>query len=536
MSLLQKYGLRFSDEIERQFSDYYFDKSINITRIALLLAIGLYVLYAALDTIMLPKSMTIAWIIRFAIQIPIMAVTLVFSYRKIFRNCWQPIVAFNALISGFGIIAMIMLSETGEPGYDHYFSGLILVVMWAFTFSRLTFLYTTSICFSFVAGYALLQIVVNQRFSLGFTSEPASVFINSMVCLSSVYILGQCAAFSIEYYIRNNFRQQLIILEKQSDKISHIDTKVNTIMENLVSSSENINSSAQTVSNDANNLATTFEEITATMEEIFGGIESTAGNSEMQYNAMNNLLGRMEKFTENITNTQVEVQKMHDKSKNILDIATVGDTNINLMSRSMSTIQGSSKEMTNIVEIIKKISDEINLLSLNASIEAARAGEAGRGFAVVAEAISKLADDTSKSLGGIDKLILANQKEITSGIQTAEETVKSQAMIIEGVSDNFNTMLSILEYMNRQLEENKLIYWEADDVRAKSQEIKLSTEEQKLATVEILNSITSLNPLSANNASLSSNLASTSHDLNDNVVELKQMLLKLTAEDENNLA
>ena len=73
----------------------------------------------------------------------------------------------------------------------------------------------------------------------------------------------------------------------------------------------------------------------------------------------------------------------------------------------VSTIQSigeSSKQIADTLSMIKDISDQINLLALNASIEAARAGDAGRGFAVVADEISKLADQTAGSIKAIDSL------------------------------------------------------------------------------------------------------------------------------------
>lgn len=115
-----------------------------------------------------------------------------------------------------------------------------------------------------------------------------------------------------------------------------------------------------------------------------------------------------------------------------------------------------SQQIGQIVEAISSISQQTNLLSLNAAIEAARAGEHGRGFAVVAEEVRKLAAESQESAEQIKERIASIQKdtaEAVDSMQAGTDEVKSGTAAIREVGIQFSDILGMVNGINTQMSE-----------------------------------------------------------------------------------
>ncbi|MEJ5361154.1 MAG: methyl-accepting chemotaxis protein, partial [Spirochaetota bacterium] len=281
----------------------------------------------------------------------------------------------------------------------------------------------------------------------------------------------------------------------------------------LAASSGRMTETSKNFSKNAQNQAAIAEEITATIEEISAGVENVANNAEYQYNDIVQFADQTSTLSELISKMEDKINNALQRTLGIKEHAKSGSRQLDEMNDSIGTISQSSGEMTGIVNIIKEISDQINLLSLNAAIEAARAGDAGRGFAVVADEISKLADRTSSSVKEIETLINANEREIQKGKGNVEQTVATMSGIIQGV-DEINTMVGLLaEFMQQQSQVNAQVMSTSNEVKKRAEEIRNASEEQKNASSEIVKSISGINELTQANASGALVLAESSEDI-----------------------
>lgn len=124
-------------------------------------------------------------------------------------------------------------------------------------------------------------------------------------------------------------------------------------------------------------------------------------------------------------------------------------------SKSMHQLSERSKEIEQIVEVIKSVAEQTNLLAINASIESARAGEYGKGFAVVAEEVRKLAESTHQSTKNIAELTEKIQSEIRDAYQGNQiniNLVKDGFEKSTHTSEQMNLLLDYIQNVQREVQ------------------------------------------------------------------------------------
>ena len=212
--------------------------------------------------------------------------------------------------------------------------------------------------------------------------------------------------------------------------INHLMEKFRNIISNATRSSEGIAdasgalaASSGQVNRSSSAQADAASSVAAVIEEISVSVSETAANAR----TVADIVAKSRSGTAQVLATMAETVK------NVNGIAAL----IRESDANVGRLDERSKKIGGIIQVIKEVADQTNLLALNAAIEAARAGEQGRGFAVVADEVRKLAERTSKATEEIAALIGDIQSHIGETVTGMEQanTQVAESLILVGKTE-----------------------------------------------------------------------------------------------------
>ena len=220
------------------------------------------------------------------------------------------------------------------------------------------------------------------------------------------------------------------------------------------------------------------------MQETQEGVVSQERATDQVATAINQMATTVQEVaghTETASKSTASAKQTAEESRAVVQssvAATQGLASLfNETNDSITLVEKYSKEIGGVLDVIRGISEQTNLLSLNAAIEAARAGEAGRGFAVVADEVRTLAQRTQESTEEIDTMISSLQTRTAQAVSLmgkGNEEVKSVANQAENAE---NSLQQIAHQVGEINELNNIIATSAEQQRVVADEINKNVED-----------------------------------------------------------
>ena len=225
-----------------------------------------------------------------------------------------------------------------------------------------------------------------------------------------------------------SFRGSISTVKDAVDSVSSGSNTIKDMTKGAVDATGQVTGAIENVAQEATKQAGVVDTVSVNVTSL------TSASSEVA-DAVNSSIEHMTDLQSNAVEMRRKMESMSEESENM-------GVNVKEIAKRISETSEDIEKMKGILDSIKSIASETNLLALNASIEAARAGEAGRGFAVVANSIKSLSENTSKELDNIKEIISA----LTEGFDECEKCIET---VVDCNNNSTESTKAVIEQFNQ---------------------------------------------------------------------------------------
>ncbi|WP_431807741.1 methyl-accepting chemotaxis protein [Lysinibacillus sphaericus] len=284
---------------------------------------------------------------------------------------------------------------------------------------------------------------------------------------------------------------------KTNDEIGVLADSFNEMKRRLHSIINNVAANVEQTTAAAEQLAASTDQVAISSNEVANRIEVTSEGANQSAITGRESATAMDETAHGVQRIAEATQLLNSKALDTQVIANEGGKTLQTAENQMAVIQQSSHEtnarikqlsaqsteIEKIIKVITDITEQTNLLALNAAIEAARAGEHGKGFAVVADEVRKLAEESKASAHQIVDLTTSIQQEtnaVEKAVSVTVQNVEEGVTFIQNAQVSFDTIMKAIQEITSQIE----------DVSASTEEISASTEEVAASVNEMASAAT----------------------------------------------
>ncbi len=381
-------------------------------------------------------------------------------------------------------------------------------------------------------------IRINHGYSVGSRAEVIAAFDSAKLSVTLALVIGLALVVALSVVLTRQIRDPLIMLARQAQRIASGDLGRGELQEWIRGNRFNRDELGQLgsaidrmqgalaelvieISGSVSQLSSAVEEVSAISEQSAEGMASQQGEVSQVATAMNEMQSTVNEVSRNTTDAMGAAKQASRTSTQGNQVVRSAIGSIEQVSRQIEQagsvvqqLETDSASISMVLDVIRGIAEQTNLLALNAAIEAARAGEQGRGFAVVADEVRSLAQRTQASTAEISKMIEVLQErtaEAGSAMQLSRQQMQESVELAREAGssiDSINGAVTQITDMNTL--------------------IATATEQQNAVTEELNRSIVKIHTAADENAQGAQQTAQACVELSRLATSLHHMTQRFT--------